>query len=324
MEAGRHPDRGRARLRRRGARPDADPARHRPERPRPRAAARRWSRSRRRRWRRSRKPQPTWRRCASRSREPPRRRSRRRSTSTATRCPTRSSSWPTSRRSSRARSSSRWARSASTRRKTSASTAASTASAGTTSSGRTTASRTAMYGAALETWDEEPLTGSGVDVWCKRTRRLVVNDWYMTDTYHDDHGEGADFYSAGRTRGCGGTGLWRDGKLYTSRNFRKSRVLAAGPLRLVFELQYDPFDAGGASVARDEARDRGRRQAPAALREPLPPVPPSGHRGARDRRGPPASARTRSRPRASSAPPASCAPGSRSRARATATWAAGS
>ena len=78
-----------------------------------------------------------------------------------------------------------------------------------------------VYGAALETWDEEPLTGSGVDVWCKRTRRLVVNDWYMTDTYHDDHGEGADFYSAGRTRGCGGTGLWRDGKLYTSRNFRQ-------------------------------------------------------------------------------------------------------
>lgn len=106
-----------------------------------------------------------------------------------------------------------------------------------------------MYGAALETWDDEPLTGSGVDVWCKRTRRLVVNDWYMTDTYHDDHGEGADFYSAGRSRGCGGTGLWRDGRLYTSRNFRKSRVLAAGPLRLVFELQYDPFDAGGASVA---------------------------------------------------------------------------
>jgi pectinesterase len=106
-----------------------------------------------------------------------------------------------------------------------------------------------MYGAALETWDAEPLTGSGVDVWCKRTRRLVVNDWYMTDTYHDDHGEGADFYSAGRSRGCGGTGIWRDGRLYTSRNFRRSRVLAAGPLRLVFELEYEPFDAGGASVA---------------------------------------------------------------------------
>jgi hypothetical protein len=105
-----------------------------------------------------------------------------------------------------------------------------------------------VYGAALETWDEEPLTGSGVDVWLKRTRRLVLNDWYLTEDYHADHGEGADFYSAGRTRGCGGTGLWRDGKLYTSRNFRKSRVLASGPLRLVFELEYEPFEAGNASV----------------------------------------------------------------------------
>jgi pectinesterase len=106
-----------------------------------------------------------------------------------------------------------------------------------------------MYGGALETWDLEPLTGSGVDVWAKRTRRLVLNDWYMTDAYHQDHGEGADFYSAGRTRGCGGSGIWRDGRLWVSRNFRKSRVLAAGPIRLVFELDYEPFDTGGASVA---------------------------------------------------------------------------
>ena len=105
-----------------------------------------------------------------------------------------------------------------------------------------------MYGQALETWEQEPLTGSGVDVWCKRTRRLVQNDWYMTDTYHEDHGEGADFYSAGRSRGCGGSGIWRDGRLWVSRNFRKSRLLAAGPIRLVFELDYEPFDTGGASV----------------------------------------------------------------------------
>jgi pectinesterase len=106
-----------------------------------------------------------------------------------------------------------------------------------------------VYGEGLETWGEEPLTGSGVDVWTKRTRRLVVNDWYMTDAYHEDHGEGADFYSAGRSRGCGGSGIWREGRLWVSRNFRKSRVLAAGPIRLVFELDYDPFDTGGASVA---------------------------------------------------------------------------
>ena len=102
-----------------------------------------------------------------------------------------------------------------------------------------------MYGAALETWQKEPLTSSTVDVWIKRTKRLVINDWYMVDDYHRDTGEGADFYSAGKSRGCGGSGLWRDGKLITSKNFRNSRVLANGPIRLVFELDYPVWDATG-------------------------------------------------------------------------------
>ncbi|HVE70095.1 MAG TPA: DUF4861 family protein [Thermoanaerobaculia bacterium] len=98
-----------------------------------------------------------------------------------------------------------------------------------------------MYGPALETWQKEPLTSSTVDVWLKRTRRLVLNDWYMADDYHRDNGEGADFYSAGKSRGCGGSGLWRDGKLVTSKNFRESRVIANGPIRLIFELHYPDF-----------------------------------------------------------------------------------
>ena len=107
-----------------------------------------------------------------------------------------------------------------------------------------------MYGAALETWAQEPLTSSGLDVWVKRTPRLVINEWYMVDDYHRNNGEGADLYSAGRTRGCGGSGLWRDGKLYTSINFRQTRSLANGPIRVMFELMYEPWDAGGAWCAR--------------------------------------------------------------------------
>jgi unsaturated rhamnogalacturonyl hydrolase len=106
-----------------------------------------------------------------------------------------------------------------------------------------------MYGPDLETWAREPLVSSGVDVWSKRVRRLVVNDWYLTDDYHQDHGEGADLYSVGKSRGCGGLGIYRDGKLAVSRNFVASRVLAAGPLRLVFELDYAPWDIGGARVS---------------------------------------------------------------------------
>jgi len=106
-----------------------------------------------------------------------------------------------------------------------------------------------MYGPDLESWKAEPLTSSGVDVWTKRVRNLVVNDWYLTDDYHHDHGEGADLYSVGKARGCGGLGIYRDGKLAVSRNFIHSRVFANGPIRLIFELSYAPWDAGGAKVS---------------------------------------------------------------------------
>jgi pectinesterase len=105
-----------------------------------------------------------------------------------------------------------------------------------------------MYGKALETWAQEPLTSSSVDVWFKRTRRLVVNDWYMADDYHRDNGDGADLYSAGKSRGCGGNGIWDAGKLHTSANFIGSQVLANGPIRVMFELTYPAFDAAGTSV----------------------------------------------------------------------------
>ena len=99
-----------------------------------------------------------------------------------------------------------------------------------------------IYGEALESFEQEPLTSSAIDAWSKRTRRLVLNDWYLVDDYHRDHGEGGDFYPAGRTRGCGGSGLMLDGVLAVSRNFRSSRVLASGPIRLVFEVGYPAWE----------------------------------------------------------------------------------
>jgi len=105
------------------------------------------------------------------------------------------------------------------------------------------------YGKALETWKEEPLTSSAIDVWTKRVSSLVINGWYMLDNYHVDHGEGADFYSAGSTRGNGGDGLWAGDKLWAARNFVDSRVLACGPIRVIFELTYEPFDVNGTKVS---------------------------------------------------------------------------
>ena len=104
------------------------------------------------------------------------------------------------------------------------------------------------YGKALETWDGEPLSSSTIDIWSKRTPRMVVNDWYLSDDYHTDHGDGADFYSAGPSRGCGGNGLWAGDRLWTSRNFVNSRVLANGPIRVMFELEYAPFQVDNINV----------------------------------------------------------------------------
>jgi hypothetical protein len=107
-----------------------------------------------------------------------------------------------------------------------------------------------MYGPELETWAKEPLVSSGVDVWVKRTPRLVINEWYQSDDYHRDNGDGGDFYSVGPSRGCGGIGIWDGKQLHVSRNFTRSRVLANGPIRLIFELSYAPWSVGaGVSVS---------------------------------------------------------------------------
>jgi hypothetical protein len=106
-----------------------------------------------------------------------------------------------------------------------------------------------MYGKALETYFRELLVSSTVDIWSKRTPRMVINDWYMVDDYHRDIGEGGDLYSAGRSRGCGGNGLWAADRLWVSRNHVHSRVLANGPIRVIFELTYEPFEVNGIMVS---------------------------------------------------------------------------
>lgn len=105
------------------------------------------------------------------------------------------------------------------------------------------------YGEALRTWKADPLTSSTIDIWSKRTLKLVTDRWYMHGDYHTDHGEGADFYSAGPTGGCGAAGIWADGKVAWPANFVNSRTLAAGPIRVLFELDYEPFDANGQKVS---------------------------------------------------------------------------
>ena len=105
------------------------------------------------------------------------------------------------------------------------------------------------YGRALIAWKGEPLVSSAIDIWSKRTPKMVISDWYMVDNYHTDHGEGVDAYSAGPTRGCGASGIWANEQLYIPRNFVDSRVLANGPIRVMFELVYQSFDVNGDLVS---------------------------------------------------------------------------
>lgn len=109
-----------------------------------------------------------------------------------------------------------------------------------------------IYGQGLWNAHEyEPLVSSGVDVWPKRVHDLIVEKWYAKghDEYHQDLGEGADFYTVGPTLGAGGVGVLSGGKVLTAKNFRSYRILADGPIRTVFELTYDPWDAAGVQVS---------------------------------------------------------------------------
>lgn len=103
-----------------------------------------------------------------------------------------------------------------------------------------------IYGPGLDTpaAGADRMISSGVDVWCKRVRYLVVDRWYLKGNYHTDTGDGLDMYEVGTTRGCGGVGVWDGTRLFCSRNWKTWKVLANGPIRAVFELTYESWDAG--------------------------------------------------------------------------------
>ena len=112
-----------------------------------------------------------------------------------------------------------------------------------------------MYGPALETWQAEPLTSSGIDVWVKRTRDLIVNQMYGSMKFFNTNGPSQDDFKVGKTtRGCGGLGIWSDGKLHVSKNYRTWKVITTGPIRSEFELTYDAWDAGNGRMVSETKR----------------------------------------------------------------------
>ncbi len=93
---------------------------------------------------------------------------------------------------------------------------------------------------------------SGLDCWLKRVNYPIIDKWYKKyvdgGTYHKDDGEGYDPYHVGKSRGCGGLGIWIEDSLYVSKNFVSYKPIANGPVRNIFELTYATWQAGGTSI----------------------------------------------------------------------------
>ncbi|MRG47375.1 DUF4861 domain-containing protein [Chitinophaga sp. SYP-B3965] len=103
-----------------------------------------------------------------------------------------------------------------------------------------------MYGKALEATPKE--NAYGVDVWNKRTEKLIVNSWYKRGNYHKDEGEGLDYYHVGYTLGAGGIAPYKKDSIWFPKNYTSSKVLDSGPLRTTFELSYDAWQVDGVTI----------------------------------------------------------------------------
>jgi hypothetical protein len=101
------------------------------------------------------------------------------------------------------------------------------------------------YGKALEHTNEDAY---GLDVWVKRTDRLILNERYKRNEYHIDHGDGMDYYHVGFSLGAGNMAPYIKDSIYYSANYRQWKVLDNGPLRSTFQLTYASWNAGGINV----------------------------------------------------------------------------
>lgn len=91
------------------------------------------------------------------------------------------------------------------------------------------------------------IISSGIDCWLKRVEYPIIEKWYAQhfekiSSYHEDIGEGLDNYHVGKSRGAGGFSILIDKEYYNSRNFIKSKIISNGPLRTIFELEYEDWN----------------------------------------------------------------------------------
>jgi hypothetical protein len=90
---------------------------------------------------------------------------------------------------------------------------------------------------------------SGIDVWTKSVDYPIIDKWYRLNgagkEYHEDRGEGCDFFHVGFGRGNGGTAIWHNGKPYVSQPYATHRILKNAAAEIEFELVYAPWPVDG-------------------------------------------------------------------------------
>jgi hypothetical protein len=104
-----------------------------------------------------------------------------------------------------------------------------------------------MYGKELEQTPKE--MAYGMDVWVKRTDKMVINERYKRGKYHEDLGDGMDYYHVGFTLGAGNVAPYVNDSIYYSKNYVRWKVLDMGILRTAFQLEYDEWDVSGMKVS---------------------------------------------------------------------------
>lgn len=94
---------------------------------------------------------------------------------------------------------------------------------------------------------------SGIDVWTKSVAYPIIDKWYRLNAegkeYHEDRGEGCDFFHVGFTRGNGGTAIWNNDKPYISQTYSSHKILKNTDEEVAFEVNFDAWDAGGKKVS---------------------------------------------------------------------------
>jgi hypothetical protein len=92
---------------------------------------------------------------------------------------------------------------------------------------------------------------NAIDLYGKRRPSMQLWIYGTPDYgYHNESPEGRDIYDVGDALGLGSVGAWVDGKLAKVAEVkeRKWRIISAGPVRSIVELEYDGWSVGGKSV----------------------------------------------------------------------------